>query len=109
MSFKSDASVKSRDVKTNDKGEYSTTDNISVLSVALLSGGFLWLTNMLFIFYSIHYNKSSNTISVSCYYTSSYVKHQYLNDYLNNRSDDIVIYAYQNRIDYSITIRLYYI
>lgn len=37
------------------------------------------------------------------------VKHQYLNDYLDNRSDDIVIYAYNNRIDYSITIRLYYI
>ena len=104
------ASIKSRYVKTNDKGEYSTTDNISVLSVASLSGGFLGLTNMLFIFYAIYYNKSSNTTSVSCYYTSSYVKHQYLNDYLdNNRSDDIVIYAYQNRIDYSIIIRLYYI
>ena len=69
-----DASIKNRDVKTNDKGEYSTTDNISVLSVASLSGGFLGLTNMLCIFYAIHYNKSSNTTSVSCYYTSPIFK-----------------------------------
>ena len=53
MSFKSDASIKSRYVKTNDKGEYSTTDNISVLSVASLSGGFFGL--LICFVYSMQY------------------------------------------------------
>ncbi len=58
-----DASIiKKKDVKTDKSGEYSTTYNISVLSVVCLSGGFLGLTNKLFISYAIHYNESSNTL-----------------------------------------------
>lgn len=104
-----DASIKSKDVQTDKSGEYSTTDNISVLSVISLYGGFLGLTNMLCIFYSIHYNKSSNTTSIACYYTSSYVDHKSLDEYINNKNDDTMIYVYSNKIDYSISIRLYYI
>lgn len=105
-----DASIiKKKDVKTDKSGEYSTTDNISVLSVVSLSGGFLGLTNKLFISYAIHYNESSNTTSIACYYYSSYVDHKSLNEYINNKSDDIMVYVYSNKIDYSITIRLYYI
>jgi hypothetical protein len=69
---------------------------------------FLWGTPH-YIFYSIFYNNKSNTTTISCYNISSYVDHEFLNDYLDsNRDDNVTILAYQN-IAKSIDIRLYYI
>lgn len=105
-----DASIKHKDVKTDTYGQYSTTDNISILNVislTILEG--LWSVP-LHIFYSIFYNNKSNTTIVSCYYYFSYINNENLNEYLdNNRSDEIKISATQASINGSIDIRLYYI
>lgn len=104
-----DASIKYKDVKTNTNGQYSTTDNISILNVVSLS--YVDPANIFnhFIFYAIHYKKKSNTTTVACYNVSSYVDHEYLNNYLDShRDDNVTILAYQN-IAGSIDIRLYYI
>lgn len=104
-----DASIKYKDVKTDTYGQYSTTDNISILNViSLTTVEFLWSTPR-HIFYSIFYNNKSNTTIIACYNVSSYVDHKYLNDYLDsNRDDNVTILAYQNNAK-SIDIRLYYI
>ena len=102
------SSIKYKDVKTNTSGQYSTTDNISILNVVSLSYDPFNIFNY-FIFYAIHYEKKSNTTTVACYNVSSYVDHKYLNDYLDShRDDNVTILAYQN-IAESIDIRLYYI
>lgn len=105
-----DASIKYKDVKTNTNGQYSTTDNISILNVVSLSYDPLLNILSRFIFYAIHYKEKSNTTTtVVCYNASSYVDHKYLNDYLDShRDDNVTILAYQN-ITESIDIRLYYI
>lgn len=46
---------------------------------------------------------------VHCLYTTSYAQHYSLNKYLDNNRDDTVIMTYQNLLDKSIPIRLYYI
>lgn len=104
-----DASIKYKDVKTNTNGQYSTTDNISILNVVSLSYDPLLNILSRFTFYAIHYKEKSNTTTVACYNVSSYVDHKYLNDYLDShRDDNVTILAYQN-IAESIDIRLYYI
>ena len=103
-----DASIKYKDVKTDTFGQYSTTDNISILNVVSLSYDPLLNILARFTFYAIHYKEKSNTTTVACYNVSSYVDHQYLNTYLDSRNDNVVILAYQN-IAESIDIRLYYI
>lgn len=106
-----DASIKSKDIKTNDHGEYLTTDNISIISAACLSNSLILGKDSgypLYVFFIINYNKKFGKI-IKFYYASSYVEHISLNNYINNRNDNIKIYAYPNSIDYSIDIRLYYI
>lgn len=100
---KSDASViKKKDVKTNDDGEYSTTDNITVLSAACLS-------NFFKILCTLYYIKESNTTNIVCYYLSSYVDHKSLDEYINNKSDDTTVFVFQNKVFIATDIRLYYI
>ena len=55
------------------------------------------------------YDNKSNTTTVYCYYTLSYVDKTDLDRYLNNRNDDIKITVFQNSINKPIDIRLYYI
>lgn len=56
----------------------------------------------LYGFYSIYYyNKSDITITTIIFYKNS--------SYVDNKGENIKIYAYQNQINYSIPIRLYYI
>ena len=91
---------------------YSTTNNILILNIVSLSFDGLFNAFKTFIFYSIHYSNIpiNNTTEVQCYFVSSYVNHDFLNKYLdNNRSDDIKIPAYQNVVNKSIDIKLYYI
>lgn len=108
--YVNDASIKYKDVKTDTYGQYSTTDNISILNVislTILEG--LWSVP-LHIFYSIFYNNKSNKTIVICYHYLSYINNEELNEYLdNNRSDKIKISAIQASINSSIDIRLYYI
>lgn len=104
-----DASIKHKDVKTNNSGEYSTTDNIYILNIVSLSGTDAFNLFNLYIFYAIHYKEKSNTTTVTCYNITSYVDHKSLNNYLDNRSDDISILACQHAQSTSIDIRLYYI
>lgn len=106
-----DASIKSKDIKTNDHGEYITTDNISIISAACLSNSLILGQDSgypLYTFFMINYNKKFGMI-IKFYYISSYVDHQSLNNYIDNRNNNIKVYVYQNSIDYSIDIRLYYI
>lgn len=65
----------------------------------------------LYGFYSIYYyNKSDITITTIIFYkNSSYVDNNSLNKYINNKDENTKIYVYQNQINYSIPIRLYYI
>lgn len=104
-----DASIKYKDVKTDTFGQYSTTDNISILNVVSLSYDPFLNILCRFTFYAIHYKEKSNTTTVACYNVSSYVDHEYLNDYLDSHRDyNVTILAYQN-IAESIDIRLCYI
>ena len=104
-----DASIKYKDVKTNNSGQYITTDNILILNVVYITDTLHIIS--LYGFYSIYYyNKSDITItSIICYKNSSYVDHNSLNDYINNKDENTEIYAFQNLINYSMDIRLYYI
>lgn len=100
-----DASIKHKDVKTNNSGQYSTMDNISILNVMSLHT----LPMPIFILYSIFYDNESNKTTVNCYLLLSYVDQNELNDYLdNNRNKEIKISAYST-LTGSINIRLYYI
>lgn len=108
--IESDASIKHKDVKTNDNGQYLTRDNILILSILYRTDS-LQVTPVFYGYYSIYYyNKSDITTTLIVFYkSSSYIDHDLLNDYINNRDENTKIYVYQNRIDYSIPIRLYYI
>lgn len=100
------STIKSKDVETTKSGQYSTTDNISILNVVCLS--IIPNTNdQLIMFYTINYSSKSNTTNIICYYRSSYVSNNDLGAF--NLNPGTIVYAYQNRIDFSISIRLYYI
>lgn len=106
-----DASIKSKDVTTDENGRYSTTDNISILNIVSLTRAPNFAFNIpIRMFYSIFHDNESNKTIVDCYYNFSYIDHEMLNKYLdNNRSDDISISASQVLINMSSDIRLYYI
>lgn len=52
-----DVSIKNKDVKTNNFGEYSTKDSISVLSVVCLSNNLVFGQDVGFPLYTFFYNK----------------------------------------------------
>lgn len=97
-----DASIKSKDVKTNSQGYYATTDNIAILNAVEIGvntahGVLCTITHL------------PDKDIVQCLYTTSYVQHYSLNKYLDNNRDNTVIIAYQNLLNKSIPIRIYYI
>ena len=100
-----DASIKIKDVKTTDRGVYSTTDNIAILSIIHISIG---ITDDFSIYYSIIYINKSNTTNIYCYHHSSYVDHASLNRYINHGGNAIV-FVYPNDINEVLNLRLYYI
>ena len=63
----------------------------------------------LYGFYSIYYNNKSDITTIIFYKNSSYVDHNSLNNYINNKDKNTTIYVFQNQINYSMNIRLYYI
>lgn len=63
----------------------------------------------LYGFYSIYYNNKSDITIIIFYKNSSYVDHNSLNDYINNKDENTTIHVFQNKINYSMNIRLYYI
>ena len=97
-----DASIKSRDVKTTDSGYYATTDNIAILNAVEIG-----VNTAHGVLCTIMHLPDKDI--VKCLYTTSYVQHYSLNKYLDNNRDDTVIMAYQNLLNKSIPIRLYYI
>lgn len=110
-----DASIKTKDVQTDENGKYSTKDNISVLSVisTTLYKSFLGNSSPLDIISTIYYSKSSHILTthtiIQCYYVSSYVDHDTLNRYLDTKNDNAKIFVFPNQIDKVIDIRLLYI
>lgn len=111
---KFDASIKSRDVRTTDKGYYATKDNIHVLNIVSLERDSTGI--MLRTFYTLSYDNNSNTTAIYCYLYSSHVDNFYLDNYLDNRdkgmsdlNKNVTIYVYPNILNKAMNIRIYYI
>lgn len=102
-----DASIKSKDVKTDENGDYTTTDNIIILNVVSINKtDFLhWVEFVLF--YAMHCSDNKTIISV--YMPGAHVDHESLNKYLdNNRDENTSIRVIHDHMD-PIDIRIYYI
>lgn len=108
-----DASIKTKDVQTDENGKYSTKESVlSVISTTLYKS-FLGNSSPLEIIATIYYSKSSHILTphtiIQCYYASSYVDHDTLNRYLDTKNDNTKIFVFPNPIDKVIDISLLYI